>query len=488
MDSDDVVRTIASEVLKRLAADGTGKLSSANGNSAPTTDRPPLSLTSRSKASSTQGHSLVLMTGGDRNLDHALSQLGRIGDSCEDTTVVLSPTASKVVGVPAVRRAAPKAKILMDGDVENILDGVTIVYMPNMSLNALAKIGRLTPDSMVCILAVQALLRGIPVVVSKDSLLPANADESSVPAGVQERIDRMLSILSDMGVSVRSVDDLCKTVGSASSSSSSGTCSVGDDCEGCGLCLDKNPVAVQAMVDSGADRVGSSLGVRPPADKSIARMIDHTLLRADATESDIRKLCEEARQYEFASVCVNPGWVSLSAELLAQSPVKVCTVIGFPLGATTPTAKAIETRDAIANGANEIDMVINVGALKSGDDELVKRDIEGVVAAAKNRGLVKVIIETALLSREEKVKACLLAKMAGADFVKTSTGFSTGGATVEDIALMRQTVGPDMGVKASGGIKDRQTAEAMKAAGATRIGASASVAIATGGSSGSGGY
>ncbi|HOX44020.1 MAG TPA: deoxyribose-phosphate aldolase [Myxococcota bacterium] len=212
----------------------------------------------------------------------------------------------------------------------------------------------------------------------------------------------------------------------------------------------------------------------------MAAYIDHTLLKPDATEKEIRKLCEEARQHSFASVCVNPGRVKLCAELLRGSPVKVCTVIGFPLGATTPTSKAIETRDAIANGANEIDMVLNIGALKSGDDGLVSQDIEGVVQAARGQALVKVILETALLTREEKIKACLLAKAAGANFVKTSTGFSSGGATVQDIALMRETVGPDMGVKASGGIRDRATAEAMVAAGATRIGASASVAIATG--------
>ncbi|MFH2005495.1 MAG: deoxyribose-phosphate aldolase [bacterium] len=218
------------------------------------------------------------------------------------------------------------------------------------------------------------------------------------------------------------------------------------------------------------------------ADRNIARLIDHTMLKADATETEIRKLCEEAREYTFASVCVNPTNVALAASLLQGTPVLVCTVIGFPLGATTPTAKGIETRDAIANGAREIDMVINVGALKSGDDDLVRRDISAVVEAARGQAIVKVIIETALLSREEKIKACLLAKMAGANFVKTSTGFSTGGATAEDIALMRETVGPDMGVKASGGVKSAEDAKALIAAGATRIGASASVAIAKGGS------
>ncbi|MCD6497560.1 MAG: deoxyribose-phosphate aldolase [Deltaproteobacteria bacterium] len=223
-------------------------------------------------------------------------------------------------------------------------------------------------------------------------------------------------------------------------------------------------------------------------DKSIARYIDHTMLKPETTDADIRKLCQEARQYGFASVCINPSWVPLAARELKGSIVKVCTVIGFPLGATTPTTKAIETRDAIANGAEEIDMVINVGALKSGDDELVRRDIEAVVNAARGQALVKVILETALLSKEEKVKGCLLAKLGGANFVKTSTGFGPGGATVDDIALMRQTVGPDMGVKASGGIRDIETARAMVAAGATRIGASASVAITKGEDAGPGSY
>ncbi|MBN2725451.1 MAG: deoxyribose-phosphate aldolase [Deltaproteobacteria bacterium] len=240
------------------------------------------------------------------------------------------------------------------------------------------------------------------------------------------------------------------------------------------------------MVSSGAGRVASAVGT--PVSLELAPYIDHTLLKPDATEAQIRTLCEEARQYSFASVCINPSWVSLAASMLKGSVVKVCTVIGFPLGATTSTSKAIETRDAIANGADEIDMVINVGALKSGNDALVKDDIEAVVAAAKGRAIVKVILETALLTREEKVKACLLSKMAGADFVKTSTGFVPGGATVEDIALMRETVGPDMGVKASGGIRDTKTANDMVAAGATRLGASASVAIVSGSAASGSGY
>lgn len=209
------------------------------------------------------------------------------------------------------------------------------------------------------------------------------------------------------------------------------------------------------------------------------RYIDHTLLKQDATKEQILKLVEEAKYYEFASVCVNPTWVSLAARELSESVVKVCTVIGFPLGANTPATKAFETKDAIANGADEVDMVINVGALKSGDVDLVETDIRAVVEAA-NGTLVKVIIETCLLTDEEKIVACQLAQKAGADFVKTSTGFSTGGATVADVALMRQTVGPDMGVKASGGARSLADAQAFVEAGATRIGTSSGVAIVEG--------
>ncbi|HAF99960.1 deoxyribose-phosphate aldolase [Paenibacillus lactis] len=216
---------------------------------------------------------------------------------------------------------------------------------------------------------------------------------------------------------------------------------------------------------------------------NIAGMIDHTLLKADATETEIRRITEEAKKYEFASVCVNPGWVKFCAEQLAGTKVKVCTVIGFPLGATTSAVKAFETKDAIANGATEVDMVINIGALKDGNYELVQSDIQSVVDAAAGKALVKVIIETSLLTDEEKVRACELAVKAGADYVKTSTGFSTGGATPEDVALMRKTVGESTGVKASGGVRSREDMERMIEAGATRIGASSGVKIMEGGQS-----
>jgi len=209
----------------------------------------------------------------------------------------------------------------------------------------------------------------------------------------------------------------------------------------------------------------------------LARYIDHTLLKPDAKEGDIIKLCKEALEYKFASVCVNASYVKLAYSFLQGTEVRVCTVVGFPLGATTKEAKAFEASQAIENGAAEIDMVINIGALKSGRLDAVKEDIKAVAGVCKDKALLKVIIETCLLTDEEKVTACLLSMEAGADFVKTSTGFSVSGATVEDIKLMRRTIGPHMGVKASGGIRNLESALKMIEAGATRIGASASVSI-----------
>lgn len=254
----------------------------------------------------------------------------------------------------------------------------------------------------------------------------------------------------------------------------------GDQCKlNCadGLCVKTCFDRTGQVISAGAERLTSTLGVIP-ADISLAKMIDHTLLKPDATPDQIAQLCYEARKYEFASVCINPTWVPLAANLLKGSNVKVCTVIGFPLGATAPDVKVFETQNALHQGATEIDMVINIGALKARDLELVARDIRGVVKTAHARGaLVKVILETSLLTDEEKVLACLIAKQAEADFVKTSTGFSSGGATVHDVALMRRVVGPEMGVKASGGVRTYEDAEAMIKAGATRIGASAGVKI-----------
>ncbi len=249
-------------------------------------------------------------------------------------------------------------------------------------------------------------------------------------------------------------------------------------CADClGQCAQHCPDKIRAAIEAGAERFTAKLGIGQVSPE-VAHLIDHTLLKPEATVQQISQLCHEALLYRFASVCVNPSHVKLAAQLLRGSDVKVCTVVGFPLGATASQAKLFETEQALADGATEIDMVINIGALKGGDDGLVEQDIAGVAQAAHRRGAIcKVIIETALLDDEEKVRACRLAKQAGADFVKTSTGFSSGGATLEDVRLMRQTVGPTLGVKASGGIRNLSDARSMIAAGATRLGASAGVKI-----------
>ena len=236
------------------------------------------------------------------------------------------------------------------------------------------------------------------------------------------------------------------------------------------------PDRLRGVLDAGATRLG--IHATGGAAGSVSAMIDHTLLKPDATRTDIEKLCREAAEFHFATVCVNPAWVATAAALLRGSGVGVCSVVGFPLGATTADVKNYETRRAIFDGATEIDMVINIGALKSADLRTVERDIEAVVEPCRQCGTTsKVIIEAALLTDDEKVTACTLAKAAGADFVKTSTGFAAGGATAADVALMRRVVGADMGVKAAGGVRDLEGLKAMVAAGATRVGASAGVKI-----------
>jgi deoxyribose-phosphate aldolase len=236
------------------------------------------------------------------------------------------------------------------------------------------------------------------------------------------------------------------------------------------------PNRLRGVLDAGATRIGVHAAGGAPG--GVAAMIDHTLLKPDASRSDIEKLCQEASEFHFATVCINPVWVALAAARLRGTSVGVCSVVGFPLGATTADVKHYETRRAIYDGATEIDMVINVGALKSNDLRTVERDIEAVVDPCQQCGVIsKVIIEAALLTDEEKVTACTLSKAAGADFVKTSTGFGPGGATTADVALMRRIVGADMGVKAAGGVRDLEGLKALVAAGATRVGASAGVKI-----------
>ena len=264
-------------------------------------------------------------------------------------------------------------------------------------------------------------------------------------------------------------------------------CNAGkESCIGCGWSAARRPADTRAIVRNGASRVAAAPDIGK-VDNDLAPYIDHTLLKAETTKEQLEKLCEEAARYGFASVCVNPANVRFCAGKLAGSGVTVCTVVGFPLGATTPGAKAYEARDAIRAGAREIDMVMNVGALKSGDYELVQRDIRKVVEASSPH-TVKVILETGHLDEREIIVACTLSKVAGAHFVKTSTGFGPGGATVDHVRLMKATVGPEIEVKASGGVRSAEDVRGMLEAGATRIGASASVAIVTGGPTAKSGY
>ena len=265
---------------------------------------------------------------------------------------------------------------------------------------------------------------------------------------------------------------------------------IGETCKGWERNVVDQPTVIKKIINNGAERISAGIGVGEHiTDIQLARMIDHTMLKPEATIEEIQKLCSEAKQHSFASVCVNPSFVKMCSDYLKDSVVKVCTVIGFPLGATSTETKRFEAEQAIENGAQEIDMVINIGRLKSKDYDYVFEDINQVVRVAKKKNAVcKVIIETALLSDEEKVYACLLSKKAKADFVKTSTGFSKGGATASDVALMKYVVGSAVGVKASGGIRSRKDAEDMIESGADRIGASASVKIVSGEVSESKGY
>ena len=276
----------------------------------------------------------------------------------------------------------------------------------------------------------------------------------------------------------RVTSEVMSRLGVAGGSAAVGTADC-DPCTACGLCVEKRPDEVDSIIASGAARISAASGLGDAGER-VASMIDHTILKPDATRAEIETLCEEARRFRFASVCINPCYVALCAQMLRMTNVKVCTVVGFPLGANRSEVKAFETERAINDGAQEVDMVINVGALKSKDNALVESDIRAVVDACRNIVVSKVIIEAAFLNDEEKVTACQLAKAAGADFVKTSTGFGPGGATAHDVALMRAVVGSEMGVKAAGGIRDAETAREMIAAGASRIGASASVKIVGG--------
>ncbi len=406
--------------------------------------------------------SALILTCGNSKLDsETVAHFKEIKTRYRQVRVLMSDNARQVFATKS--RPFAGFEYAMD---ESGVDGLAVfddVFVLNPTLNTLSKMAALQADNIVARTARQCLLWGKPVTILLEEI-------PSLPAGMMDEFNTILQKLTRYGY-----------------------CFEGDAAVACAA--PSQPVASPATF-SGTAAMPTTAKVNPmvrdkfpvPAHSAdLARMIDHTLLKAEALKPDFEKLCSEAAQYIFASVCVNPAWVKFCADRLKGSPVPVCTVIGFPLGATTPEVKAFETKNAVDNGASEIDMVINIGALKSKDYDLVKRDIEAVVKAASPH-IVKVIFETALLSREEIIIACKLSKDAGAHFVKTSTGFSKGGATVEHIRLMRNAVGPDMGVKASGGVRDLATAKAMIEAGANRVGASSSVDIVTGKSASGGGY
>ncbi len=487
---EQIVEQIAREVMLKL------KSHSSNRGGSYT---PPQAGTSQAQRTSS-GCTAVLVTANFKVLDQVMKQIGAVVP--QGGRLLVSDYMVDTVGVKNLGSSMQVHTSRTLNACDAIRD-ISELVIPSLSLNTLSKAANMIADSYATQIISYALCEGIPVTVTDESLLDASR---YFPSGIARKIDSFRRDLESMGVrftrgniSVKP-EHKCAT---CTGSGSCGSCSTGtsasapaaatakaDSTQASGSCLRDNcprtygscagacPSSVKQVIAAGADRIEKGHeALIPPAE--LAKYIDHTLLKPAATTAEITKLCEEARQARFASVCVNPGYVGLAAKLLSGSGVMVCTVVGFPLGATSTFTKVMETRDAIANGADEIDMVINVGALKSKDYEMVKNDIARVVEAA-NGHTVKVILETSLLTDEEKVKGCEFSKAAGADFVKTSTGFSSGGATAADIALMRKTVGPNMGVKASGGIRDTQTAQQMVAAGATRIGASASVAIIRG--------
>ena len=432
---------------------------------------------------------LVVLGGGEEGFDEAFQTLrAMVGQDC-NCAWAISKEAREKLGEEGLRKINPHVKNVekdVTKEIFNMVKEVKTVIIPVLTMSDAFKISSLIGDTFISKIVLQALYMGKKVVCAPDGIFLSLSMSSTESICTNSRLDTRLRArldqLRSLGVELVPLKNFREHLSELTSSkvpeNSSLMCSwsKGGECGGCGLCVQGITANVEAIVEAGATRVGASPGVSGDIKINLAELIDHTLLKPDATKQEIIKLCEEARKYKFASVCINPTNVALARDLLAGSPVKVCTVVGFPLGADTSVTKAMETRDAVANGADEIDMVINVGALKAGDYNLVLHDIKSVVDAAGGR-LVKVILETALLNREEKIKACELSKEAGADFVKTSTGFGPGGATAEDIALMREVVGKYMGVKASGGIRDYKKTMEMVKAGATRIGASASVSI-----------
>lgn len=387
--------------------------------------------------------------------------------------VVAGPVTEKVVALGQVLAGAGKVtfvaqtaapaltacgQVITEGAEEvahRLVQGAGRIMVPSLYVGVAAKVAGLIGDCLTSAVLLDAAMNSKPVEVARDGMQVSGEANWAI----RRKVEEILQAMRTFGFVVTDLESLAAEAAR----------------------LPKAPAAQgkaqAAQVVQAPAPARAEVAVTDDYDRALARMIDHTLLKPEATAEQIVKLCAEARSYNFMSVCVNPGWVPLAAQKLQGSDVKVCTVIGFPLGATSTESKAFETAESIRQGATEVDMVINVGALKSGQYDRVLGDIRAVVEAARGKALTKVIIETGLLTDAEKVKACELSKEAGADFVKTSTGFGPGGATPEDIALMRKTVGPELGVKASGGVRDYEAAMAVVNAGANRIGASASINI-----------
>jgi deoxyribose-phosphate aldolase len=470
--SEEIVKRIADEVIKLLET----------GDSVSTPERKPYP---DAASFSKPARVMVILTAGPADLTEVRQQLSKIAAAGVKIDLFIEdsfPAGERqpfrdMDGVEAIYEASVPPE-----GCYSLITRCDALLMPTLSLDTLNQITDMKADSPASRLAVEALGQ------DKQVVAPADIQLSSDNLVLQQKFNEKLSQAGAAGIETVPLHELSYQILQSSIDSGKLTeVSVSrEKIEGGkpGVSLAKKDDGVAAVVQSENMRLGTTIGVRDVRDE-VAGYIDHTMLKPDVTRDEIVQLCEEARDYGFASVCINPSWVSLCHDILQGTPVKVCTVIGFPLGATTTATKVQETREAIANGADEIDMVMNVGALKEGDNEFVRRDIAAVKEAAGNR-VLKVILETGLLSDSQKATACRLCKEAGADFVKTSTGFGPGGAKMNDIALMRRVVGGEMGVKASGGVHNFKEAVDMISAGASRIGASAGVAIVSGGEAGEG--
>jgi len=451
---EELIERVTQEVMKIYqVGSGGANAETESKPSAPAATPKPLEM---ERTDCSQLKSLVMVCGNEKLSTETINRFRELKARYRQTKVLLSSNALRVYQSESKRPFAGFEYLPGEGKLSEtqLFDHFHLI---NPTLNTLSKMASLQADTLPALVSRKALLAKKPVYITVDQL-------PSLPPAMMDEFALIVQKLVNFGYIWTGELPCCDQ-------------NTKEDCPA------YIPEADQSHLRA------APLNVQPfqPSNRSLASMIDHTLLKAEATREEIEKHCKEAAQYQFFSVCINPYWITYCSDLLRGSGVKICTVIGFPLGANSPAIKEQEAAKAVSDGADEVDMVINVGAMKSRDFDLIREDIAAVVRGAGGR-LVKVILETALLTREEIIIACRLSKEAGADFVKTSTGFSKGGATVEHISLMRNVVGPSMGVKASGGVRDTKFANQLIEAGASRIGASASIAIVTGKKAGAGKY